>query len=78
MPAMSETTEVRLHGAWGSAHATMARNRNALALKGVQYDYVEVFWSSMLVIGLWRSSVMSFACACPVATVFVRSVSKSD
>ncbi|XP_002436747.1 glutathione S-transferase U10 [Sorghum bicolor] len=36
---MSETTEVRLHGAWGSAHAAMARN--ALALKGVQYEYVE-------------------------------------
>jgi glutathione S-transferase len=36
---MSETTEVRLHGAWGSAHAAMARN--ALVLKGVQYEYVE-------------------------------------
>lgn len=39
MAAMSEATEVRLHGAWGSAHAAMARN--ALALKGVQYEYVE-------------------------------------
>ncbi|RLN11711.1 glutathione S-transferase U10-like [Panicum miliaceum] len=34
-----EPREVKLYGAWGSAHATMARN--ALALKGVRYEYVE-------------------------------------
>nr|CAB3470088.1 unnamed protein product [Digitaria exilis] len=31
--------EVKLYGAWGSAHAAMARN--ALALKGVAYEHVE-------------------------------------
>ncbi|OEL15619.1 hypothetical protein BAE44_0023362 [Dichanthelium oligosanthes] len=34
-----EPREVKLYGAWGSAHAAMARN--ALALKGVRYEYVE-------------------------------------
>ena len=34
-----EPREVKLYGAWGSAHAAMARN--ALALKGVLHEYVE-------------------------------------
>ncbi|CAN6198230.1 unnamed protein product [Urochloa humidicola] len=37
--AVTEPKEVKLYGAWGSAHAAMARN--ALALKGVAYEYVE-------------------------------------
>lgn len=37
--ASSEPKEVKVYGAWGSAHAAMARN--ALALKGVPYEYVE-------------------------------------
>ncbi|CAN6208173.1 unnamed protein product [Urochloa humidicola] len=37
--AATEPREVKLYGAWGSAHAAMARN--ALALKGVAYEYVE-------------------------------------
>ncbi|PVH48159.1 hypothetical protein PAHAL_4G264100 [Panicum hallii] len=37
--AAMEPREVKLYGAWGSAHAAMARN--ALALKGVRYEYVE-------------------------------------
>ncbi|KAL6606918.1 hypothetical protein ACP70R_042571 [Stipagrostis hirtigluma subsp. patula] len=39
MGAASEPREVKLYGAWGSAHAAMARN--ALALMGVRYEYVE-------------------------------------
>jgi glutathione S-transferase len=35
----AEPKEVKLHGAWGSAHAAMARN--ALELKGVRYEYAE-------------------------------------
>nr|XP_051202438.1 glutathione S-transferase U10-like [Lolium perenne] len=35
----AERKEVKLHGAWGSAHAAMARN--ALELKGVRYEYAE-------------------------------------
>jgi len=34
-----EPREVKLYGAWGSAHAAMPRN--ALALKGGRYEYVE-------------------------------------
>ncbi|CAL5037677.1 unnamed protein product [Urochloa decumbens] len=37
--AATEPREVKLYGAWGSAHAAMARN--ALSLKGVAYEYVE-------------------------------------
>ncbi|XP_062227562.1 glutathione S-transferase U10-like [Phragmites australis] len=39
MAGVTEPKEVKLHGAWGSAHSAMARN--ALALKGVRYEYVE-------------------------------------
>ncbi|KAF0922136.1 hypothetical protein E2562_027757 [Oryza meyeriana var. granulata] len=35
----AQPKEAKLYGAWGSAHAAMARN--ALELKGVQYEYVE-------------------------------------
>ena len=37
--AAAEPKEVKLYGAWGSAHAAMARN--ALELKGVRYEYAE-------------------------------------
>lgn len=37
--AAAEPKEVKLYGAWGSAHAAMARN--ALELKGVRYEYVQ-------------------------------------
>ncbi|EAZ36349.1 hypothetical protein OsJ_20675 [Oryza sativa Japonica Group] len=37
--AAAQPKEVKLYGAWGSAHAAMARN--ALELKGVRYEYVE-------------------------------------
>jgi glutathione S-transferase len=39
MAAATEPREVKLYGAWGSAHAAMAQN--ALELKGVPYEYVE-------------------------------------
>ncbi|XP_048541105.1 glutathione S-transferase U10-like isoform X11 [Triticum urartu] len=39
MAAPEEPREVKLYGAWGSAHAAMARN--ALELKGVRYEYAE-------------------------------------
>uniref|UniRef100_A0A0E0L9L4 GST N-terminal domain-containing protein n=1 Tax=Oryza punctata TaxID=4537 RepID=A0A0E0L9L4_ORYPU len=37
--AAPQPKEVKLYGAWGSAHAAMAQN--ALELKGVRYEYVE-------------------------------------
>lgn len=37
--AAAQPKEVKLYGAWGSAHAAMPRN--ALELKGVRYEYVE-------------------------------------
>ncbi|KAF7107698.1 hypothetical protein CFC21_108292 [Triticum aestivum] len=39
MAAAEEPREVKLYGAWGSAHAAMARN--ALELKGVRYEYAD-------------------------------------
>ncbi|TKW20575.1 hypothetical protein SEVIR_4G097900v4 [Setaria viridis] len=39
MATATEPREVKVYGAWGSAHAAMARN--ALVLKGVPYEYVE-------------------------------------